>query len=99
MLTKNLHRKIKITFALLARFSCASDMFGVWIARCSDAFFEWNAQVGAENRTSACQAVVLESVKLPRVRTVRSVVYHNEVPLTLLSSCLSIEQLLHLDIL
>ena len=70
MLTKNLHRKIKITFALLARFSCASDMFGVWIARCSDAFFEWNAQVGAENRTSACQAVVLESVKLPRVRTV-----------------------------
>ena len=67
---KNFHRKIKITLSLLARFSCASDMFGVWIARCSGAFFEWNAQVGAENRPSACQALVLESMKLPRVRTV-----------------------------
>ena len=70
MVTKNFNRKIEITFDLLARFSCASDMFGVWIARCSGAFFEWNAQVGAENQPSACQAVVLESVKLPRVRPV-----------------------------
>ena len=67
---KNLHRKIKITFDLLARFSCASDMFGAWFARCSGAFFKWDAQAGAENRPSACQAVVLESMKLPRVRTV-----------------------------
>ena len=66
VLTKNFNRKIEISFDLLARFSCALDMFGVWIARCSGAFFEWNAQVGAENRPSACQAVVWESVKLPR---------------------------------
>ena len=74
VLTKNFHRTIRIAFGLLARFSCASDIFGVWFARCSGAFFEWYAQVGAEKRPSVCQALVLESMELPRGRCAQAAV-------------------------
>ena len=42
---KNLTRRIKITFQLLNRFCCASDMFQGWVARCSGALVGSNKKV------------------------------------------------------